>query len=362
MAFKGSSFSQAIDDLGSTGKVLFGDSYDDVVKLADEIRLTTIPGKTSTVDVDAALTTLGANNAPVPLVEALEGIASAQRSKALFEQSSLLKSIAAGEAGPALTKTAAENIARPGAKTADIVKVMDFLDPAAQQQVRQFYLSNLLDDFGSDALINGTALKKFSRSLIEASQGGKLQAVFGKEMGDDIAQFGRVLELNARTVAGGDLVAANIAANPLENIMDILRLSVTGNLLTHAPIYKRILKDYKALKSGLPPKERSAALGKIIGSALTQAPGQALQEGAREAEKQIRAVADNTGLTEQLSAIKSQMTAPNAASSLGGVNVTQPAAPAGTSTIRQQAAANPGVAQTLGIRGPTAGLLGTGNP
>ena len=362
LAFKGSYFSQAIDDLGSTGKVLFGDSYDDVVKLADEIRLTTIPGKTSTVDVEAALTTLGANNAPVPLVEALEGIASAQRSRALFDQSSLLKSIAAGETGPALTKTAAENIARPGAKTADIVKVMDFLDPAAQQQVRQFYLSNLLDDFGSDALINGTALKKFAGSLIKASEGGKLQAVFGKEMGDDIAQFGRVLELNARTVAGGDLVAANIAANPLENIMDILRLSVTGNLLTHAPIYKRILKDYKALKSGLPPKERSAALGKIIGSALTQAPGQALQEGAREAEKQIRAVADNTGLTEQLSAIQSQMTAPNAASSLGGVNVTQPAAPAGTSTIRQQAAANPGVAQALGIRGPTAGLLGTGNP
>lgn len=362
LAFKGSYFSQAIDDLGSTGKVLFGDSYDDVVKLADEIRLTTIPGKTSTVDVEAALTTLGANNAPIPLVEALEGIASAQRSRALFDQSSLLKSIAAGETGPALTKTAAENIARPGAKTADIVKVMDFLDPAAQQQVRQFYLSNLLDDFGSDALINGTALKKFSRSLIEASQGGKLQAVFGKEMGDDIAQFGRVLELNARTVAGGDLVAANIAANPLENIMDILRLSVTGNLLTHAPIYKRILKDYKALKSGLPPKERSAALGKIIGSALTQAPGQALQEGAREAEKQIRAVADNTGLTEQLSAIQSQMNQPNAASSLGGVNVTQPTAPAGTSTIRQQAAANPGVAQALGIRGPTAGLLGTGNP
>ena len=362
LAFKGSYFSQAIDDLGSTGKVLFGDSYDDVVKLADEIRLTTIPGKTSTVDVEAALTTLGANNAPVPLVEALEGIASAQRSRALFDQSSLLKSIAAGETGPALTKTAAENIARPGAKTADIVKVMDFLDPAAQQQVRQFYLSNLLDDFGSDALINGTALKKFAGSLIKASEGGKLQAVFGKEMGDDIAQFGRVLELNARTVAGGDLVAANIAANPLENIMDILRLSVTGNLLTHAPIYKRILKDYKALKSGLPPKERSAALGKIIGSALTQAPGQALQEGAREAEKQIRAVADNTGLTEQLSAIRSQMTPPNAASSLGGVNVTQPTAPAGTSTIRQQAAANPGVAQTLGIRGPTAGLLGTGTP
>ena len=356
LAFKGSYFSQAIDNLGSTGKVLFGDSYDDVVKLADEIRLTTIPGKTSTVDVDSALTALGANNAPIPLVQSLKNIATSQKDKLRFNQSRLLKSIADNES--ILPLEAAQQIATPGVKTADVVKIMNYLDPAAQQQVRQFYLSNLLDDFGSDALIKGDALKKFANSLIRASEGGKLQAIFGKEMGDDVAQFGRVLELNARTVAGGDLVAANIAANPLENIMDIFRLSLTGNLLTHAPIYKRILKDYNALKSGLPPKERSAALGKIIGSALTQAPGQALQEGAREAEKQIRAVADNSGLSAQLSAIQNQMNTPNLASSLGSINVTQPTAPAGTSTIRQQAAADPGVAQALGIRGPTAGLLG----
>jgi len=360
LAFKGSYFSQAIDELGSTGKILFGDSYDDVVKLADEIKLTTIPGKTSTVDVESALTALGANNAPIPLVEALEGIASSQKELAKFNQSNLLKSIANNEAIQPLV--AAQEVSRAGAKTTDIVKIMEFLDPAAQQQVRQFYLSNLLDDFGNDALIRGDALKKFAKSLMQAGEGGKLQAVFGKEMGDDIAQFGRVLELNARTVAGGDLIAANIAANPLENIMDILRLSVTGNLLTHAPIYKRILKDYKALKSGLPPKERSAALGRIIGNALKQAPGQTLQEGAREAENQIRAVAENSGLTEQLSAIQSQMTPPNAASSLGGVNVTQPTVSAGTSTIRQQAATNPAVAQTLGINPATASLLGTTTP
>ena len=81
-----------------------------------------------------------------------------------------------------------------------------------------------------------------------------------------------------------------------------------------------------------------------------------------EAENQIRAVAENSGLTEQLSAIQSQMTPPNAASSLGGVNVTQPTVSAGTSTIRQQAATNPAVAQTLGINPATASLLGTTTP
>jgi hypothetical protein len=95
---------------------------------------------------------------------------------------------------------------------------------------------------------------------------------------------------------------------------------------------------------------------------FVQTPGQLTQEAVNEGNRQINALMDNTQVGQQLSAIQNQMNQPNAASSLGGVNVTQPTAPAGTSTIRQQAAANPGVAQALGIRGPTAGLLGTGNP
>ena len=126
------------------------------------------------------------------------------------------------------------------------------------------------------------------------------------------------------------------------------------------------MKQYRKEILGESPDEKAKILGRLMGqsfkNASIQAPPQVVQEGMNEAEKQIRAVADNSGLTAQLSAIQNQMTAPNAASSLGGVNVTQPAAPAGTSTIRQQAAANPGVAQALGITGSTAGLLGTGNP
>ena len=96
---------------------------------------------------------------------------------------------------------------------------------------------------------------------------------------------------------------------------------------------------------------------------FVQTPGQLIQEGVDEANKQATALMNNTAIGQQLSAMQNQMTSPNAASSLSSVNVTKPVAGAtGQPSLRQQAATNPGVANTLGIRGSTAGLLGTGNP
>ena len=111
-------------------------------------------------------------------------------------------------------------------------------------------------------MVKGDALKKFAKAMTEASKGGKLQAIFGKEMGDDMTNFAKVLEFNARTVEGGDLIAANIAASPLENVGTLLRLGTTGRLLSSAPIYKRIARDYENLKKGISPQERQASLGK----------------------------------------------------------------------------------------------------
>jgi len=355
LSFKGSAFSKAIEDLGSTGRVLFGDSYDDVVRLSEQIKRTTVPGKTSLVDVESALTGMG-DAAPVGIKNALEEIKRTQTQIAQFEQSSLLKSIANNEAINPLE--AAQIIATPSTKAADITKVMNSLDDSGKEQVRQFFMTNILDDFGSDALIKGESLKKFSKSLVQASESGRLTAIYGKEMADDMAQFGRILELNARTVDGGDLIAANIAASPLENIMDIIRLSVTANLLTHAPVYKSVLRDYQRLSGKLSTRDRASALGKIIGTAIKQSPGQLSQEGVREADRQIRSVVDSSGLGEQLSTMQNQMSQPNLASDLASVDITQSSAPTGANTIRQQAAASPAVAQALGIRGSTAGLLG----
>ncbi len=74
-----------------------------------------------------------------------------------------------------------------------------------------------------------------------------MQAIFGEEMGKDMAKFAKILEFNARTTPGGDLVAANIAASPLENLGTLAKLSLLGRFFTSAPHYKQVLDDYKRL-------------------------------------------------------------------------------------------------------------------
>tara|TARA_R100001460_G_scaffold21475_1_gene43842 strand:+ start:1832 stop:4966 length:3135 start_codon:yes stop_codon:yes gene_type:complete len=359
-AFKGSNFSQQIDDLGATGDVLFGkERYAKIKNLADQIRQTTIPGRTSKVDVENALMMARSTGAKQPFVNALQNVAKAQKEAYDFQNNSIRKKILANEDIDA--GVAASYISGP-AKTNEVKSIMNSLDDAGREKVQQFFLSQLTQDFGVSALVDGKALQGMSKAFSAAAEKGKLRAVFGKETGIDMEKFAKILAANAKTAQGGDLIAANIAASPLANLGSIIRATLVTRILDSAPIYRRVVRDYERMSKGLSPKSKSELLGQLIGAAVAQTPGQALQEGVNEASKQIRAIADNSGLTEQLSAIRSKMTPPNTASSLGGINVTQPTAPAGTSTIRQQAAANPGVAQTLGIRGPTAGLLGTGNP
>ena len=96
---------------------------------------------------------------------------------------------------------------------------------------------------------------------------------------------------------------------------------------------------------------------------MTQAPGQLGQEAVNEGSRQLEALMQSSGVSEQLSDIQSRMQPPVSSSGIGQVNVTAPLAqttqPTGQQpNIRQQAAANPAVAQALGIQGPTAGLLG----
>lgn len=369
-AFKGSNFSKQIDDLGVTGDVLFGKArYAKIKQLSEQIRQTTIPGRTKTVDIESALLGARSMGAGQPLVNALENVAKAQKELYDFQSNSIRKKILSEEAID--PDRAASFISAAGTKSGEVKSIMNSLDDAGKEKVRQFFLSNLTKEFGVSALIDGKALQGMSSAFTAAAEKGKLRAVFGKQMGIDMEKFAKILAANARTAQGGDLVAANIAASPLDNIGKIIRFGIVGRLLDSAPIYSRVVKDYERMSKGLSPKAKSELLGQLIGAAVAQTPGQALQEGINEASKQISAVMENSGLDQQLSQIQSSMNPPVSASGIGQVNVTQPLAPntqpvggppANVANIRQQAAQNPAVAQALGINPATATLLGTGQP
>jgi len=358
--FKGAGFAKAVKDLGRTADQLFGPDAKKIKQLAKQIDRTAL-SKMDQAVVDKIIKEGGNEN----LVGTMQRLVTAQ--KEIFEanRSSAFKKLSSGNLNAI---EAAELIANRSTSASDITKIVKSFDadPASLEKIRGNYMETLIADFGESLTTDGKSLGAFANRLLDANEGGKLTAIFGDKMGEDMAKFARVLALNAKTAPGGDLVAANIAASPLQNVGKIVRFGIFTKVLSSGGYYDDIMKQYRKEILGESPDEKAKILGRLMGqsfkNASIQAPPQVVQEGINEAEKQIRAVADNSGLTEQLSAIQSQMNQPNAASSLGSVNVTQPTAPAGTSTIRQQAAANPGVAQTLGIRGPTAGLLGTGNP
>ena len=359
-SFSGRAFAKSIDDLGKTANTLFGSQVGQVRALAKQIEKSSSSNMTEEAILRAVQEGGGEAGGVAGI---LRSVKEQQDALNQFVTDRTLKKLSSGNM---TAIEAAEYVASPKSQPETIRSVLNTLrsqgDDEALNKVQSFYMNNVLKDFGADTFVDGNAIKTFSKNFNEAGKSGKFRIIFGEEMGKDMEKFGRVLAVNAKTAQGGDLVAANIAASPLNNLGKIAKYGVFTRFLTSAPYYKQVLNQYEALSGTLPPKKRAEMLGKIMSQLFVQTPGQLTQEAYNEGNRQIDALMKNTQVGQQLSAMQNQMTSPNAASSLGGVNVTQPTAPAGTSTIRQQAAANPGVAQTLGIRGPTAGLLGTGNP
>jgi|TARA_E500000318_G_scaffold3467_1_gene3887 hypothetical protein len=356
-SFSGKAFAKSIDDLGKTADTLFGGQVGQVRALAKQIE----KASSSNMTEEAILRAVQEGGGEAGgIAGILRSVKEQQDALNQFVTDRTLRKLSSGNI---TAIEAAEYVASPKSQPETIRSVLNLLrgqgDDEALNKVQSFYMNNILKDFGADTFVDGNAIKTFSKNFNEAGKSGKFRIIFGDEMGKDMEKFGRVLAINAKTAQGGDLVAANIAASPLNNLGKIAKYGVFTRFLTSAPYYKQVIDQYEALSGTLPANKKSEMLGKIISQLFVQTPGQLIQEGVDEANKQATALINNTAMGQQLSSMQNQMTAPNAASSLGSVNVTQPVAgSAGQPSLRQQAANNPGVAQALGIRGSTAGLLG----
>lgn len=369
--FSGKAFAKSITDLGKTADTLFGSNVGQIRALAKQIEKSSSANMTEDAILKAVQEGGGAQGG---IAGVLRAVKTAQDDLNNFVTNRTLKELNTGRLSDN-PLGAAEYIANPKAQPQIIGSVIDVFkkqgDTESLDKIRSYYMNNVLRDFGGDTFVDGNAIKNFSKSFNEAASGGKFRKIFGEEMGKDMEKFGRVLAINAKSAQGGDLVAANIAASPLNNLGKIAKYGIFTRFLTSAPYYKQVLDQYKISTEGLPPKKKAEILGRIMSQLMTQLPGQLAQEGYNTAENQISAVMANSGLDQQLSQIQSRMNPPVSASGIGQVNVTQPLAPntqpvggppANVANIRQQAAQNPAIAQALGINPATATLLGTGQP
>ena len=350
--FKPAAFAKAVRDLGKTADVLFGADAAKVKALANQMEKIGLSNMKQ-ADMDAIIAQIGDE---APLAEKLQALVGFQRAARDEQRSSALRKLQTGDLNPV---EAAELIANKSTSATDIKKIFNAFegDEAALQKIRGNYMERLISDFGDTLTTDGKALGAFAKRLLDADEGGKLSVIFGEEMGKDMAKFARILDFNSRTAAGGDLVAANIAASPIQNLGKLAKFTIIGRLLQSGPYYRQIVRDYEKLAAG----ETAEAKARILGRLIAQSLGQQSQEGVREAEQQIGTVVgdaiDTSGIGEQIQQLQQQVTNPNNFSGIAQTPVVPAQQPAAQSTLRQQAAQSPAVAQALGIRGATAGLI-----
>jgi len=159
-----------------------------------------------------------------------------------------------------------------------------------------------------------------------------------------MAKFARVLKFNSKTAEGGDLIAANIAASPLQNLGKLAKYSILGRLFSSEVFYKNFEKQL--VKKGV-------TFGSALRTTLGQFIAQETQGGIQETNKQAKAIFESATKPNNSSVPipMPNVTPPAPGSSLSNINPTQAivnaASNIGPAPIRQRASQNPAVATSL---------------
>ena len=343
-------FRDKVDDLGSTADELFGKNVGEVRRLANQLATLDLANIT-----DQMVTKFIQEGADDSAVSLLRKFKQAADDKSLFDKSQTMKALQSGTLTP---EDAANVIASKGTKSTEVdALVQYFKDPTDLKKVQGFYMDNIIGDFGATFLTDPKQFKLFGQKLQNEFDSGRLTAVFGKDMANDMNDFGRVMVFNSKAAEGGDLVASNIAAKPIENFGKILKFGLLGKFFSSAPQYKSIMRQYDMLKGNLPSRTRAEQFLSIIGNSLasfiSQGPGQVIQEGIQEGSKAAQ------GLMQQARSEMASRQKPKTAPAPTPVPQVRPALdpqqaaapqpqkPLGMMGIRERAKGDPNVALAL---------------
>ena len=353
--FSASRFKEKVDDLGSTADELFGANAVEVRRLAEQLNALSL--KNIDESVIKNFTDAGAD---LPAIGLLKDLRKTSEELATFQRNTINKKLADGN----LTDTEAANFISDNAMRAeDVKKLFSILrtQPNGAEQIAKIqtkYMDDLIGDFDKTFLTDKNQFAKFGDRL--AKNEAKLIEIYGPDTAADMKQFGKIMKLLGESASGGDLVAANIAANPLENLGTIARLSVVGKVFSSGPFYNSFLKKYKAQGAGANLKTRRQIAGDLMADAfrgaIVQGIPQTIDEGITTATNQATALLGN-----QMEQMNTPAPKPQTRTSVPDVqpgSLPEPQMiPGQQLSLRERAAQNPAVAATLLGGLGSAGLL-----
>ena len=340
--FRGSAFRKTIDDLGDTADELFGSDVAKVRKLAEQFDAIGNGIKINSDVIDNAIA--AGLDRTGSFVGAMENAIKVGEETMVVKRAGALRNAADGKL---TADEAAEVISNPNTKPEEFKVLFNALDDEGKQTVKSYYMQNILEDVG--ATINSQRMGELGQRILDANKGGRLEDIYGPRTSRYMLKFARTMKYLSRDSNAGDLVSQGIMANFIQKIPDILRYGVITKFLTGGTALKQVDDAWRA-SQGKDLQTRARIYSNAIQAALGRIPqvgAQMAQEGINEAESQAEALMESKNV--DIPNISSVI--PQAPSPAPGTSLSQ------TSPIRQQAAQDPAVAQALGIRGATAGLI-----
>tara|TARA_R100001480_G_scaffold20644_3_gene30432 strand:+ start:1087 stop:4248 length:3162 start_codon:yes stop_codon:yes gene_type:complete len=322
--FNGTKFAMAVKGLGTTARELFGDKTNEILKLADEIGGVKISGLQARGVLDQYRDAVGGTESMEGLLTKLQGLSETQKILAREQKNRIINKLQ-DETLDLDPLEASRFLVQKQTKNSEIKPIINYFarnqDDAGLQKIRAYYINSMIDDFGESVMTDGKSLNAFADRILDAAADGKLRTIFPGGVGESMEKFGKILKFNARAAEGGDLVAANIAASPFQNLGKLAKFTILGNRMLSQSYYDDIISQYNGitLKQFKRPEERAKSLGSIIGKALSQSTGQTIDNAVGEVEDQVDAVLESSGVKDQIQNVTQQL-APAINQARSGVN------------------------------------------
>ena len=272
--WSGAKFKKKVDDLGSTANALFGNKAGEIKKLVDQMDALSL--RNVDESVIARFANAGADDAAVGL---LRNLSDELNQLSVFTQNQVMKKLSKGQLTPT---EAAEYLASGSVRAEDVKALRSYFANSADDMnaIRSYYMESLVGDFEKTFLTDKTQFIKLGSKF--SKDKAKIKEIFGDEMSKDMLEFGRIMKLLGESAPGGDLVAANIAASPLENLGAIAKLSVIGSMFSSGPFYKTFLKKFKDASKGADIKTKGQIAGELISDAVKSSISQGIAQTADE--------------------------------------------------------------------------------
>ena len=264
--FNGVLFNSKISSLGKSGKVIFGDDWNQVQNIARSLAY----GGIKRID-DDILERVVSQNPSDDIVTTLKSIKDAQVGLEEAMSSKVLRDLAEGKLDP---QDAAVSIMSPKTTTSQMNKIMEFFkdDPVAQETIRKTIINDILGSVDEDIFVDAKAAFSLKNSL-NAYKPKMLEKFLGKQAVADLNEFADDLMMLSDTGrrGAGSLAADQIRTGaftaPVKNAGKMARFKFLDYLFNRPSTMRRALE----LKTGRKtPEEAAASLSQALNEAASQ--------------------------------------------------------------------------------------------